>query len=232
MAQPNERDKPGTAAAALGSLRFSAKLKRAGLAVLFGAVLLIPRIRRLRRKVLPWTLVRIFAAVAGAWSAWTFARSHAGVMSLLLGIGLLAFGVFVRSRPERKSLDDIVRELGGLVALNGGVFLATDGAKPIPSAQIVVGTERMVVLSRDLQQVAVIPLNKFPDVSARLVPARSKKRTGGAAPEGWEVTIAGAPNGPLASRFRYEGIFAEHLARVAEQTIRSVLKKQLPVLKS
>jgi hypothetical protein len=33
------------------------------------------------------------------------------------------------------------------------------------------------------------------------------------------------------STFRYEGFFAEHLARVAETTLRGVWKKGLPVLK-
>ena len=33
------------------------------------------------------------------------------------------------------------------------------------------------------------------------------------------------------ARFRYDGFFAEHLARVAETTVRNVLRRELPVLR-
>ena len=33
------------------------------------------------------------------------------------------------------------------------------------------------------------------------------------------------------ARFRYDGVFAEHLARVAENTVRNVMRRDLPVLK-
>jgi hypothetical protein len=33
------------------------------------------------------------------------------------------------------------------------------------------------------------------------------------------------------ARFRYDGVFAEHLARVAENTLRTVLRRDLPVLR-
>ena len=33
------------------------------------------------------------------------------------------------------------------------------------------------------------------------------------------------------AHFRYDGVFAEHLARVAENTVRNLLRKELPILR-
>jgi hypothetical protein len=45
--------------------------------------------------------------------------------------------------------------------------------------------------------------------------------------ESWRLRITWASH---TSEFSYGGIFAEHLARVAETTIRSVMRPALPVL--
>src|SRR3970282_1520928 len=91
--------------------------KQAGLFVLFFVILIIPRMRRLRRRVWAWTVVRVAALAAAAWCLWRFAGQHAGIAYLAAGIALLLFAMLVRARSQKKTTDDLARELGALVVL-------------------------------------------------------------------------------------------------------------------
>jgi len=212
------------------------RAKRAAMAVLFSAILLIPRLRRLRRRPLPWTFVRLAALAAGAWLIWRFARGHAAagaahgpaVSSLLFGIVLAAFGLLMRSRRETRSIDAVARELGALVALNGGSFVSGDGAKPVPHSQVAVCPERLIVLAANHQTVEEIPIAAIRRLLAS--PALDLKGQKAQTPA-WQLEVEWESSGPRTGRFVFSGFFAEHLARVAEQTIASQWKKALPVLK-
>jgi hypothetical protein len=48
----------------------------------------------------------------------------------------------------------------------------------------------------------------------------------------WDLEITWESKEMRTARFRFDGVFAEHLARVAETTIRNLLRRELPVLKS
>ncbi|HUI42435.1 MAG TPA: hypothetical protein VL523_10755 [Terriglobia bacterium] len=212
------------------------RLKRAAFAVLFGAILLIPRLRRLRRRPAAWACLRLAAVAAGGWLVWRFARGHGGadapagpgIASLLAGMALAAIGLLVRARPEAQSLDAVARELNALVVLNGGSFVSGDSSRPVPHVNIVVSAERLTVLTRKHRQVAEIPLAAVRELSSRQVSTATKKMGEAAR---WELAVSWNAAGLRTSRFVYDGFFAEHLARVAEQTIASQWKKELPVLK-
>ena len=227
-AQDRNPDEPAAEKSSPARPPASARVKGAAIALLFSIILVIPRIRRLRRRVWAWTVVRILIFSAGAWCVWLFARPDAKVKWLVLGIVLLAFGILVRSRPELKSVDAVARELGALVVLNGGTFLAPGGAKPIQNVSIFVNPEHLLVLTGGRQQTADIPVAGLRRVRAHCVPsgAGNKSENGG-----WEIEMTWEAGGLYTAHFRYEGFFAEHLARVAQQTIESVWKKGLPVLK-
>jgi hypothetical protein len=196
--------------------------KRAVMGGLFFLILLIPRYRRLRRRLWAWSLVRVIAVLSGGGLLWHYARAQAGAGFLLGGLVLIAFGILVRDKPLAKTTEEKARELGALVVLNGGTFLPANGAAH-PDAQIFVFAERLVVLDGREEAVAEIPLARLQRYAAR--PASS-----GAVEEGtpWELEIVGES---ASARFRYEGFFAEHLARVAETTLHNLLRKELPVLK-
>jgi len=216
-----------------GRERLSSRLKRAGLAFVFSAVLLIPRVRRLRRRTGVWTLIRVVAAIAGAWLFLRFVSGTAGNSSLLFAIGLALFSFLVKARPERKSVDDISREVNALVVLNGGSWISPEKSNPVPETSIFVVSDRLVVFTSRLQQVAEIPLGRVGQVRARSVLPRPVVNNGQAAAEVWELELFWNSNGQThITAFRFRGFFAEHLARVAEQTITSVWKKPLPVLRS
>jgi hypothetical protein len=197
--------------------------KRAAMGALFFLILFIPRLRRLRRRVWAWSLVRVIAVLSGGVLIWHYTRAQAGAGFLLGGLVLIALGVLVRDKPQAKTTEEKARELGALVVLNGGTFLAASGAEH-PDVQIFVFPERLLVLDGREEAVGEISLARLQHYAAH--PASSE-----AVEEGkpWELEIAGES---ASARFRYEGFFAEHLARVAETTLGNLLRKELPVLKS
>jgi hypothetical protein len=203
---------------------FGTRMKRAALAIGFGIVLVIPRLRRLRRRVWLWSFVRIFAALSGAALVWRFVHSPAGIAPLLIGATLLAFGTLVGARPETRSIDDTRRELGALVALDGGSFSSDSRAKPVRNTTIFVCPDRLALFQGTREKVGEIGLTLVRQVEVQRVTALRGKHH-----ENWELRIAGDDSLGLL-RFRYEGAFSEHLARVAADTILSVWKKSLPVL--
>ena len=197
--------------------------KRAAMGALFFLILLIPRFRRLRRRVWAWALVRVILVLSGGALIWYYARKQAGAGFLFGGLALVALGVLVRAKPQAKSVEEKARELGALVVLNGGTFLPANGAAH-PDAQIYVFPERLLVLDGRQEPVGEIPLARLQRYAAH--PASSDALAEGTP---WELAIEGEST---SARFRYEGFFAEHLARVAETTLRNLLRKELPVLKS
>jgi hypothetical protein len=209
------------------------RLKRTTFAVLFSAILLIPRMRRLRRKVLAWTLIRVLAVLAGAWLGWQFARGTAGIPSLSFAVVLVILGLAVRARPERKSVDDVAREVNALVVLNGGAWINGEHSNPIKDTNILVVSDRLVVLTSKLQHISEIQLASVRQVRAQAVSRAWAPKNGDRAAVPWQTELLWSFAGQTHSAiFHFDGFFAEHLARVAEQTITSVWKKQLPVLKA
>jgi len=81
-----------------------------------------------------------------------------------------------------------------------------------------------LIFGRTGEEVGEIPL-------ARVDRYTTRPSSSGAAREGtsWELEIAW---GSGSARFCYDSFFAEHLARVAETTLRNLLRKELPVLKA
>lgn len=208
---------------------FGQTIKRAAIALLFTAILLIPRIRRLRRKIRAWTVVRVCAALLGAWLIERSAVGQGGAGYLTGGILLVIFAAIFRARPERKSVDAIAREFRALVVLNGGSFLNSPNREAVPDSRVVVNAERLIVLDQHERSLAEIPFSEMREIliEPAASPAESRKKS----PERrlrirWE-----SPETHLA-HFCYDGFFAEHLAGIAEGTLRSVWKKELPVLRS
>lgn len=202
-------------------------LKRAGLAVLFFFVLLIPAVRRLRRRLWIWTALRAAAVTFGAWLLSQFIYAAAGAGILVLGGALVLSGLVLRARPQTVSLDNVARQLRSLVVVNGGSLVSAEGAKRRSQVRLFVNPDRVVVTSRRLQQ----PLLEIPFASMRELSAHAVSEE--TAPKGtrWSLDVTWQSELSLTTtRFWYEGAFAEHLARVAETTLRSVWKKQLPVI--
>jgi hypothetical protein len=205
---------------------FGQRAKCAGLYLLFGTILVIPRIRRLRRRVWAWTLVRLGISACGVWLVWRYAHLRSGPGALAGGVLLLALGLLVRSKPVEKSVDSIANELGALIVLNGGTFLASPDAKGSRRAQIFVQSEGVIICDHRNLPLTTIPHSKFRSLAARPSTNGARNRR-----PAWEVEIVWEADGPRTSKFLYQGPFAEHLAQVTESTLRTRWKKELPVLK-
>jgi hypothetical protein len=207
------------------SQTFGQRAKKAGLFILFGTILVIPRVRRLRRRVWAWGCVRLALAACGCWLLWRYAHFRAGAATLVVGVLLLAFGLLIRAKPVLKSVDALAHELGALIVLNGGTFRQSPDSRPIPHAQIFVHPEWLTIQGPGEHRLLKIPLAKLQTVNAHPVSTGSGK-----GPMHWEVEVNCQADHPGTTTFRYDGPFAEHLAQVTESTLRSQWKKELLVL--
>jgi hypothetical protein len=192
---------------------FSARLRNAAMAAAFAAVLLIPRILRLRHNPRSWMAFRMLLGIAGA----AFVVLPLGLWNsyLLAVVGLAMFiGAILLPPPTPDtSAEDKARQLGALVVVNGGRYQHGDG--PACSAQLFVGPDHIWALDSDLQPLLVISV---PEIVAASAEESGSK---------WLLLVRWDDR---AAEFFYHGVFAEHLARVAESTLRSVMRPSLPVI--
>jgi len=209
-------------------VRFRLALKRAALTVLFTAILIIPKIRALRRKIWEWSAVRLLVAALGCLLGWRYRHAQGGLVDLVFGIALMAFGLLVRAKPQARSVDAQARELDALVVLNGGAFIPHGADRPARIVSIFVNPDRLFVVDEREHTLEEIPMVRVRELEARPVTSPCEPE---AEAQTWDLTITWESNEMRTARFRYDGVFAEHLARVAENTLRNLLRKELPILR-
>ena len=189
------------------------KVRNTAVGMLFRLVLLIPRVLHLRRNARSWRLFCLLLGIAGA-----------ALVILPLGLGnnyaysLIGMALFIGAilLPPAKPVfnaDDKARELGALVVINGGQYPSGNSAGS--SVQIFVGADSISVLDSCFQPLLAIPV---PEITS----ARAEKSG-----DLWLFRVAWTEN---TAEFSYRGMFAEHLARVAESTVESVMRPSLPVI--
>jgi hypothetical protein len=192
-----------------------ARLRNLVIGAMFAAVLLIPRLLHLRRNAQSWMAFRMFLSFAGAalvilplslWNSWLAAI--AGLAMFLAAI--LLPPVEPHTIPEEKA-----RELGALVVVNGGKYQPRNAAPAL--VRLFVGAERIWALDSQFRPLLVIPAAEI--ISANAIEAPAKNR--------WILQVRWSDS---AAEFSYQGIFAEHLARVAQSTLGSVMHSALPIL--
>src|SRR5437868_8288431 len=190
-----------------------ARLRNAAIGTLFAAVLQIPKILHVRRDERSWLAFRILMGLTGAglvilplafWNSWL-----AGIAGLIL---FLAAVLAPPAQPEDE-IDDKARELGALVVVNGGK--CCPGAGPASPVQLFVGADTIWAMNSHLHSLLTIP-------TAQISSARAEQTS-----SGWTLRVRWTDH---SAEFSYSGIFAEHLARVAESTIQSVMNGSLPIL--
>ncbi len=188
------------------------RLRNAAIGSLFALVLLLPKLLNLRRDRRTWLAFRILLAIAGAslvilplslWNNWT-----AGIAGLAM---FLAAILLPGAKPDT-ALSDTAAQLGALVVVNGGEY-QPGNAQPAP-VKLFVGSERIWALDSRMHPLLVVPTAQISSVSA----AESAGD--------WILRVRWADH---TADFHYRGIFAEHLARVAESTLRSIMHQPLPV---
>src|SRR5713101_1266773 len=189
------------------------RLLHLAVGVLFALVLLIPKILHLRRNPRSWLLFRIFWGVAGAALVVLPLGLGAGFVPAIVGLAMFISSILLPPAKPDTGSDEKARELGALVVVNGGRYHPANGSAA--AVQLFVGAESVCVLDRRFQ-----PLREFPVSEITAACAEQSE-------EAWRLRMTW---GSHTAEFSYAGIFSEHLARVAETTIRSVMRPALPVL--
>jgi len=192
---------------------FLKRLRHVAIGVLFALVLLIPKILHARRNARSWMLFRIFLGVAGAAMVILPLGTWSSYAPAVIGLLLFVSAILLPPAKPVTNVDDKARELGALVVVNGGRFKL--GGAASFAAQLFVGAEHVSVRDSGLQSFLEIPVSEITSAQARESHGR------------WFLDINW---GNQIAAFAYDGVFAEHLARVAETTIRSVMRPALPVL--
>jgi hypothetical protein len=191
----------------------AARLRNLGLAALFALTLVLPKLLNLRRDRRSWLAFRILLAVVGAslvvlplslWNSWTAA---------IVGLAMFLTAILLPDAKPDTTLADTAARLGALVIVNGGTYELDDA--PPSAVQLFVCPERIWALDSRQNPLLDIP-------TAEISSALASETAGD-----WIVRIRWAEH---TADFRYRGIFAEHLARVSESTLRGVIHTPLPVL--
>jgi hypothetical protein len=192
---------------------FGKRLRHLAIGALFALVLLIPKILHVRRNPRSWMLFRIFLAVAGAALVVLPLGLGTSFVPAIVGLAMFVSAILLPPAKPDTNADDKARELGALVVINGGRFRLGDASSF--AAQLFVGAEHISVRDARLQSFLEIPVNE-------ITSAQADESHGH-----WILRVDWANR---TAAFAYDGVFAEHLARVAETTIRSVMRPALPVL--
>jgi hypothetical protein len=192
---------------------FCKKLRNVSVGILFALVLVIPRLLHLRRNAHSWMLFRTLLGIAGAALVVLPLGLRNGYLFSLAGMAMFIAAILLPPAKSSLSADDKARELGALVVVNGGQYQPGNAAAAM--VQLFVGAERIWVLGAHFQPLLVIPVGE-------ITSARAEESDGG-----WLLRVVWVDR---AAEFSYRGIFAEHLARVAESTARSVMRPSLPVI--
>ena len=195
------------------SVGFGKRLRQLAVGVLFALVLLIPKILHVRRNPRSWMLVRIFWGVAGAALVVLPLGFGTSFVPAVVGLAMFVSAILLPPAKPDAIADKKARELGALVVVNGGRF--TLGEASSFAAQLFVGDEHISVCDSRLQSFLEIPVSEITSAQAEESDGR------------WFLRINWANKTAV---FAYRGVFAEHLARVAETTTRSVMRPALPVL--
>src|SRR5580704_17638019 len=118
-----------------------ARIRNLLIGALFAAVLLIPKLLRIRHNAQSWMAFRIFLGFIGAalvilplglWNSW---------LAAIAGLGMFLAAILLPPTPPHSTTDDKARELNALVVVNGGKYQPGNAAPA--SVQLFVGAEHI-----------------------------------------------------------------------------------------
>lgn len=189
----------------------AARLRQAASGAAFAAVQLAPKVKQLRHNSSAWFAVRLILGMLGA--ALVVLPLSFGYFLILpiLGMALFLAAVLLPPSPHEASDEEIARELGARWIVEGGDYQA--GSVLGFPAKIFVGTQDVWVLDPLHRTLVVIPV-------AEIASANAEETDGK-----WAFRICW-PGGE--ALFAYDGMFAGHLAKIAQDTIRGVMHRPEP----
>jgi hypothetical protein len=180
---------------------------------LLASTSLATKILHIRRSARSWMLFRLFLGVAGAALVLVPFTSWNNYVLPIAGLVLFVSAILLPPAKPEMSADAKARELGASAVLDGGKFLPMDATSSV-TAHLFIGTAHISVLDANFQSLLEIPTGEL--TSARALPAGNE----------WLLEVTWAEN---ATEFSYRGIFAEHLARLAESALQRVMRPAVAV---
>jgi hypothetical protein len=190
----------------------SARFRKTVIGAGFAVVLVVPKVLNLRRNERSWTAFRTVLGIFGAALVVLPIGFYSSYFLAVIGLGIFIAAILLPPAKATTSTDDKARELGALVVVNGG--LLQSGSRSAVPMQLFVGSENLWALQSDFQPILVISVPE-------LISARAEEMH-----NGWILRLRWADHTAILA---YSGVFAEHLARVAESTVQSVMRPSLPV---
>lgn len=177
-------------------------------AAVFTAAQLAPKLRRLRQNPGSWFAIRLTMGIAGA--ALVVLPLSFGYFLILpiLGLALFLTAALLPPAPHDVTDEEIAQELGANWVLEGGDY-QTGSVLGFP-AKIFVGSDELWVLDPLHRTLVAIPVAEIGSANA--------EETGG----NWAFRICWTGG---EARFAYDGMFAERLAKLAQETIRGVMRE-------
>lgn len=188
-------------------------VRNAALGSAFGLFLLIPKILALRRNKPAWFAFRLTVGIAGGALVIVPLSIGNNWLPAIVGLILFMAAILLPAAKSGQTTAEKAKELGALIVLNGGEY-QRDNA-PAVAARLFVRAENIWVLDSAFKPRLIIPIAAISSANA------------GESQGLWIFRICW--NGQTAD-FHYQGVFAGHLANVAESTIRSVMHPALPIL--
>lgn len=189
------------------------RLRTAAIGTLFALVLLIPKLLHVRQNPKSWMLFRLLLAAAGAALVILPLGFQNSYLYAIVGMLMFVSAILLPPVKPAVSVDEKARELGAFVVVNGGRLVSANASSD--AVQLFVGAEQITVLDSDFRSLLIVPVNEIQSVRAEESDGR------------WLLGITWSDH---AAQFTYRGVFAEHLARVAETTLHSVMRPALPVI--
>src|ERR1700693_2933044 len=132
-----------------------ARLRNLFIGAIFAAVLLIPKLLRIRHNAQSWMAFRVLLGFAGAalvilplslWNSW---------LAAIAGLAMFLAAILLPPPKSHTIPDEKARELGALVIVNGGKY---QGGPAAPAfVRLFVGAERIWALDAQFQLLLVIP---------------------------------------------------------------------------
>lgn len=190
-----------------------AKVRKTVIGAGFAVVLIVPKVLNLRRNERSWVAFRTLMGLFGAALVVLPIGFYSSYFLAVIGLGIFIAAIMLPPAEATSGTDDKARELGALVVVNGG--LLPSGRDAVVPVQLFVGSEHIWALEADFHPLLVVSVSE-------LLSARAEEIN-----DHWTLHLRWADRSAM---FEYSGVFAEHLARVAESTIQSVMRPSLPVL--
>jgi hypothetical protein len=181
---------------------------------LFAVAEYSPKLLHIRRNAQSWMLFRIFLGFGGAalvilplslWNSW---------LAAIAGLGLFLAAILLPPAQVQTASGEKARELGALVVVNGGKYERANAA-PV-RVQLFVGPERLWVLDLHLRPLLKIPVAEISSTDTTHLMDR------------WILEVRWSDK---VAEFSYQGFFAEHLARAAQNSIARVIPASRPVVR-